>query len=146
MKATTRRTIWIILLSILVLLLAGCNSHKNSHEDYDYEYDYDDEYEEYYDDDYYYEDEYEYDYEDNYIDYQSFNGAMMSTPDSSCFSEIGYDSNSNILKVRFRDSGSAYLYYDFPPYEWENFLNANSLGSYYNSYIKGIYGPAERVD
>lgn len=64
---------------------------------------------------------------------------MMSTPNSSCFSEIGYDSYNCILVVTFRDSGSTYLYFDFYDDDWYDFKSADSLGSYYNSYIKGYY-------
>ena len=62
---------------------------------------------------------------------------MKSTPDSSCFSEIGYDDWTATLYVRFRDSGSFYSYEEF--YDWDSFRHADSLGSYYNSYIKGQY-------
>lgn len=63
--------------------------------------------------------------------------SMKSTPDSSCFSEIGYDDWTATLYVRFRDSGSLYSYEEF--YDWDSFRHADSLGSYYNSYIKGQY-------
>ena len=64
---------------------------------------------------------------------------MLSTLESSCFSEIGYDSDWEILIVRFRDSGSVYTYSDFPEDEWNQFIAADSLGSWYNSHIKGQY-------
>ena len=64
---------------------------------------------------------------------------MQSTPGSSCFSEIGYDSYWEILVVQFRDSGSVYTYLDFPIDEWDKFTSADSLGSWYNKYIKGRY-------
>ena len=64
---------------------------------------------------------------------------MQSTPGSSCFSEIGYDSYWEILVVQFRDSDSVYTYLDFPIDEWDKFTSADSLGSWYNKYIKGQY-------
>lgn len=64
---------------------------------------------------------------------------MQPTPKSSCFSEIGYDSDWEILVVRFRDSGSVYMYSDFPQSEWNRFIAAKSLGSWYNAHIKGRY-------
>ena len=64
---------------------------------------------------------------------------MQSTPDSSCFSEVGYDSNWEILIVKFRDSGSVYTYLDFPADEWDEFISAGSLGGWYNKHIKGRY-------
>ncbi len=50
---------------------------------------------------------------------------MQSTPGSSCFSEIGYDSDWEILVVRFRDSGSVYAYSDFPEDKWSQFIAAD---------------------
>jgi len=64
---------------------------------------------------------------------------MRSTPGSSCFSEIGYDPDFEILVVKFRDSGSVYTYSDFPQSEWDKFTAASSLGSWYNKHIKGKY-------
>ena len=64
---------------------------------------------------------------------------MLSTPNSSCFSSIGYDAGSETLKVTFLESGISYLYLGFPSSEWSAFSSADSLGGYYNSYIKGNY-------
>ena len=65
--------------------------------------------------------------------------SMRYTPDSTCFSEVGYCDDLEILVVTFRDSGATYVYLDFPEVEWDNFIDADSLGSYYNAYIKGEY-------
>ena len=70
--------------------------------------------------------------------------AMQSTPDSTCFSEVGYDAEWEVLVVRFRDSGSVYTYSCFPVSEWDEFIAADSLGSWYNTYIKGQYD-CERI-
>ncbi len=64
---------------------------------------------------------------------------MQPTPESSCFSEIGFDSNWEVLVVRFRDNGSVYTYSDFPEGEWIQFIAADSLGRWYNEHIKGRY-------
>lgn len=64
---------------------------------------------------------------------------MESTPQSSCFSSVGYDSDFQVLAVVFRTTGKMYVYYDFPESEWDNFINADSLGKYYNANIKGKY-------
>ena len=69
---------------------------------------------------------------------------MQSTPGSSCFSEIGYDSDYDILVVQFRDSGSVYTYLDFSIDEWGKFTSADSLGSWYNKHIKDKY-ECERI-
>ncbi|MEL7659023.1 MAG: KTSC domain-containing protein, partial [Bacillota bacterium] len=70
---------------------------------------------------------------------------MQSTPGSSCFSEIGYDSDYNILVVQFRDSGSVYMYLDFSIDEWDKFTSADSLGRWYNKHIKNKY-ECERIN
>ena len=70
---------------------------------------------------------------------------MQSTPKSSCFSEIGYDSDWEVLVVRFRDNGSVYTYSDFPEEEWSKFTEAKSLGRWYNKHIKGRY-EVEKID
>lgn len=67
------------------------------------------------------------------------NVKMQATPQSSCFSEIGYDSEWEVLVVRFRDSGLVYTYSDFPQGEWNKFVSADSLGRCFNKYIKGKY-------
>jgi len=64
---------------------------------------------------------------------------MQSTQQSTCFSEVGYDPDWAVLVVRFRDSGSVYTYSDFPQDQWDTFIAADSLGSWYNTYIKGQY-------
>lgn len=69
---------------------------------------------------------------------------MQATPQSSCFSEIGYDSEWEILVVQFRDSSSVYTYSDFPKGEWDKFVSADSLGRWFNKYIKGKY-ECERI-
>lgn len=69
-----------------------------------------------------------------------------STPGSTCFSYIGYDSQHEKLAVIFcSNEDRAYVYSDFTAADWRNFTAADSLGSYYNAYIKGKY-PSERYD
>ena len=64
---------------------------------------------------------------------------MQDTPGSSCFSEVGYDSVWEVLVVQFRNSGSVYTYSNFPECEWDEFIAADSLGRWYNKYIKDNY-------
>ena len=65
--------------------------------------------------------------------------AMTATPNSSCFSQIGYSAAFETLVVTFRDSGSRYCYTSFTAKDWAAFQAADSLGSYYNTKIKGNY-------
>ena len=63
----------------------------------------------------------------------------LQSVDSSCFSKVGYDASSETLVVMFRDSGKKYAYSNFPVEEWSKFISADSLGTYFNQYIKGNY-------
>ena len=63
--------------------------------------------------------------------------SMVSTPNSSCFSSVGYDNGT--LYVTFRDSGAVYSYEDVPSYVYDDLWSASSMGGYYNSSIKGYY-------
>ncbi|MBQ4451220.1 MAG: KTSC domain-containing protein, partial [Clostridia bacterium] len=55
------------------------------------------------------------------------------------FSHVGYDKANRILKVRFRDSKSVYIYKNIPNEVYRALINASSIGSYYNNYIKNKY-------
>ena len=77
-------------------------------------------------------------------DFDVDNVIMQSTPESSCFSEVGYDPAWEFLVVQFRDSGSVYTYSGFSKDKWDEFIAADSLGSWYNKYIKGQY-ECERI-
>lgn len=70
--------------------------------------------------------------------------SMSATPNSSCFSEVGYDADFDVLVVVFRESGSKYTYSNFPQSAWDEFIAASSLGSHYNKCIKGLYD-CERI-
>lgn len=71
--------------------------------------------------------------------YESATKCVYNTPDSTCFSRVGYDSRNNVLIVVFRDSGAEYHYYDVPEDVWESFYDSASLGKYFNANIKGYY-------
>lgn len=71
--------------------------------------------------------------------YESTTKWVYNTPESTCFSRVGYDSRNNVLIVVFRDSGAEYHYYDVPEDVWESFYDSASLGKYFNREIKGNY-------
>lgn len=71
--------------------------------------------------------------------YESATKCVYNTPESTCFSRVGYDSRNNVLIVVFRDSGAEYHYYDVPEDVWESFYDSASLGKYFNREIKGNY-------
>ena len=58
---------------------------------------------------------------------------------SSLATKIGYDSRHEVLAVTFRDSGITYYYYDVPESVWKGISTADSVGSYFNQYIKDSY-------
>lgn len=115
------RVLIILLLSVLLFALAGCNNEQTAPSQ---ESKYEDTYQE---------------PEESAEEFDAADVSLRSTPDSSCFSAVGYDSAHSVLVVEFRDSGAQYAYYDFPLSEWSDFSSADSLGSYFNSYIKGSY-------
>lgn len=61
--------------------------------------------------------------------------------DSSCFSQVGY--RDGTLIVVFHNSG-AYQYMGISESLYYDFINADSLGGFYNDYIKGQY-PSEKL-
>lgn len=63
----------------------------------------------------------------------------QETPQSSCFSKVGYDSEKEELHVVFRTSGIEYIYYKFHEEDWNSFISAESLGTYFNNNIKGNF-------
>lgn len=71
--------------------------------------------------------------------YESATKWVYNTPDSTCFSRVGYDARNNVLIVVFRESGAEYHYYDVPEDVWESFYDSASLGKYFNQEIKGKY-------
>ena len=89
-------------------------------------------------------DDYEDDSRDLYDGYDSaedmyyYEGEVIETDDSSCFSWIGYLPCDEELYLCFRTTG-VYVYYDFPDGEWYEFKHAESKGSWFNENIKGYY-------
>lgn len=56
---------------------------------------------------------------------------------SSNLVSIGYDAETQTLRIRFRNS--LYDYYDVPQFVFEGLMNASSKGSYHAAYIKNRY-------
>lgn len=62
---------------------------------------------------------------------------------SSNVQSVGYDNDSNIVYVNFIN-GSIYVYKGVPDQEFDNLLNAPSVGSYLHRNFKNVY-PYERI-
>ena len=63
----------------------------------------------------------------------------MHYVDSSNVEAIGYDDKSQELYVRFLKSGETYIYSGVEEWVFEDFLQAESPGTYLNVEIKGRY-------
>lgn len=57
---------------------------------------------------------------------------------SSNLASIGYDEINEILEIEFL-SGGSYQYLDVPVYVYEELMDADSHGKYFNEYIKDKY-------
>ena len=60
---------------------------------------------------------------------------------SSNLAEVGYDPDTETLEIMFR-SGFIYQYYNMPAFMYERFMQANSLGTFFNASIKGQFAEA----
>lgn len=60
----------------------------------------------------------------------------MHYVDSSNVEAIGYDSDAQQLHVRFVKSGETYVYYDVEEWVFQEFMQADSKGTYLNNQIK----------
>jgi hypothetical protein len=66
-------------------------------------------------------------------------GTLSLDFDSSCIASLAYNVRTGAMAVTFTD-GSVYPY---PPVSMLNFLafiNAKSIGSFYNAYVRGKWG------
>ena len=58
---------------------------------------------------------------------------------SSAIKSIGYNEDKQILEVEILETGRIYKYFNVPLDEYMDFLDAKSLGEYYNRVIKVKY-------
>lgn len=62
----------------------------------------------------------------------------MMPVSSTNIAAIGYDQDSQTLRVEFRNGGT-YDYFDVPETEYNSFISASSHGQYLAKNIKGRY-------
>ena len=62
----------------------------------------------------------------------------MISVSSSAISDIGYDKNTKQMKITFKQ-GKTYDYCNVPESIFNAFLNATSIGIYYDQNIKDVY-------
>ena len=63
----------------------------------------------------------------------------MHFVDSSNIEAIGYDPDNQHLHVRFLQSSETYVYYNLEEWVFEELMQADSKGKYFNTNIKGCY-------
>lgn len=63
----------------------------------------------------------------------------MHYVDSSNVEAIGYDPDNQELHVRFLKSGETYVYYNVEEWVFQEFMQADSPGTYLNAKIKPSY-------
>jgi len=56
--------------------------------------------------------------------------------ESQMLSATAYDDSKQILYLRFRNTGSVYRYFDFPPVDQQAFLDAESKGRFFRFHIR----------
>ena len=62
----------------------------------------------------------------------------IATPESSNLSGFGYEPNTSVLRVEFKNGGT-YEYYDVPLHVFEAMKVAPSKGQFLAQQIKGTY-------
>lgn len=72
------------------------------------------------------------------------NNIEMRLVSSSNVASLGYDEQNQIAYVRFLND-SLYIYKGVPQHEFDNLLNAPSVGSYLHRNFKNVY-PYERIE
>lgn len=55
---------------------------------------------------------------------------------SSLLNSVGYDPDEQILEVELQD-GKVYQYIDVPEETYHGLVEADSLGRYFNNYVRG---------
>ena len=64
---------------------------------------------------------------------------------STSIASLGYEAETRVLEIEFKDSGEVYRYFDVPLSAYEAFLQAPSKGTYLNRVFKREEYRYERV-
>lgn len=64
---------------------------------------------------------------------------MLTPVTSSNLHSVGYSKTQNSLVVKFKSSGRIYAYENVPLAVYQDLMNANSKGIFFDSEIKGSY-------
>lgn len=60
----------------------------------------------------------------------------MPIIESSAILRVSYDETAQRLYVTFRETGKTYAYHQVPKATYEDLLQADSAGAYFNAFIK----------
>ena len=63
---------------------------------------------------------------------------VLNPVNSSNISQVGYDESIQILIIKFKN-GTMYEYSDVPLEVYRNFIQSQSLGKFFTSFIRGVY-------
>ena len=59
--------------------------------------------------------------------------------DSDAITVVAHNEKNNELAIQFHDGGPVYVYSDFPASAYSLFMDADSLGRFYRTYISGQF-------
>ncbi len=59
--------------------------------------------------------------------------------ESRLIRSVGFDAAQSILEVELVESGRVYRYYDVPYSEFEELMEAESKGTYFNDHVRDLY-------
>ncbi len=59
--------------------------------------------------------------------------------ESRLIRSIGFDAAQSILEVELADSGRVYRYFDVPYSAFEELMEAESKGTYFNDHVRDMY-------
>jgi len=65
--------------------------------------------------------------------------------ESSLILSVGYDLASSVLEVEFAEDNRVYEYLDVPLSVYSRLMNAESIGAYFNEYIRDMY-PYQQIE
>ena len=67
------------------------------------------------------------------------NAMKRELVDSEAIKSVGYNEDKHLLEIELLESGKIYQYKEVPLEEYFDFMDAKSLGEYYNREIKAKY-------
>ena len=60
--------------------------------------------------------------------------------ESKMFTSVWYDTDKQVLYLRFRKTGDVYRYFELPVTEYQAFIDAESRGRFFLAHIRDRFG------